>query len=92
MILLTEIKPDIIKMEIKIHLPQDEVINFLQKKGYEVIAYKHIIPASEEFLVSEPKTEIYTFTATKTGEKQSDDVLYLNVFEKELKQHLKELK
>lgn len=91
MIHLTEIKPDIIKMEIKMHLPQMDVINFLQKKGYNVIAFKQIIPASEELLISEPRLEFYTFTATKQGEKQNDDTLYLKVFEKEIKELLKEI-
>ncbi|SKB63563.1 hypothetical protein SAMN05660477_00399 [Soonwooa buanensis] len=88
MIHLTEIKPDLIKMEIKMHLPQMDVINFLQKKGYEVKAFFFVVPASEEFLISEPAFSVSSFTATKDGELQSEETMYLNVFEKEIKSFL----
>ena len=91
MINLSEIPENIIKMEIKMHLPQIDVINFLQKKGYEVKAFSFIVPATEEFLINEPAFQVNTFTATKNGEKQNSDTLYLNVFETELKQLLKEI-
>lgn len=89
MISLTEQKPDLIKMEIKMHLPQMDVINFLQKKGYEVKAFSIVVPACEEFLTSEPAFLLSTFTATKDGQLQTYDTLYLNVFEKEIKDFLK---
>lgn len=91
MIRLTPKAPDLIKMEIKMHLPQEDVIRFLQNRGYEVIAYKQVFPATEEFLVSEPRLELWTFTATKQGEQQSNQTEYLKVFEKELKAFLNEL-
>ncbi|MBP7174051.1 MAG: hypothetical protein KBA33_08315 [Cloacibacterium sp.] len=91
MIRLTPIPPDIIKMEIKMHLPQIDVINYLQKKGYEVKVFSFIVPATEEFLVSEPSFQVNTFTATKDNERQGYSTLYLNVFEKEIKELLKEL-
>lgn len=91
MIRLTPKPPDIIQMEIQIHLPQLDVINFLQKKGYEVKAYTLVLPATEEMLLSEPRTEIHTFTATKPDEKQSEENLFLNVFEKEIKEFLNEI-
>ena len=91
MIRLTPKPPDIIKMEIQMHIPQLDVINFLQKKGYEVKAYTLVFPATEEMLLSEPRTEIHTFTATKPNENQTEENLFLNVFEKEIKDFLKEI-
>ena len=91
MIHLTEKPPDLIKMEIQMHLPQIDVINFLQRKGYEIRAYSIFYPAVEEFLLSEPSTTLYTFTATMQNEKQSKENLYLKVFERELKELLKDL-
>ena len=91
MIRLTLKPPDLIKMEIQMHLPQVDIINFLQKKGYEVKAYTLVFPATEEMLLSEPRTEIHTFTATKPDENQSEENLFLNVFEKEIKEFLNEI-
>ena len=91
MIRLTPKPPDIIKMEIQMHIPQLDVINFLQKKGYEVKAYTLVFPATEEMLLSEPRTEIHTFTATKPNENQTEENLFLNVFEKEIKDFLKDI-
>ena len=91
MIRLTPKPPDIIKMEIQMHIPQIDVINFLQKKGYEVKAFTLVLPPTEEMLLSEPRTEIHTFTATKPDEKQSEENLFLNVFEKEIKHFLNEI-
>ena len=91
MISLTEKAPDLIKMEIKMHIPQMDVIQFLQKKGYEIKSFSYIIPATEEMLLNEPALQINTFTATKPDEKQNNQTLYLKVFETELKSHLKEL-
>ena len=91
MIRLTPKPPDIIKMEIQMHIPQLDVINFLQKKGYEVKAYTLVFPATEEMLLSEPRTEIHTFTATKPNENQSEKNLFLNVFEKEIKEFLNDI-
>lgn len=91
MIRLTPKPPDIIKMEIQMHIPQLDVINFLQKKGYEVKAFTLVLPATEEMLLSEPRTELHTFTATKQNEKQSEENLFLNVFEKEVKEFLNEI-
>ncbi|AKQ39421.1 hypothetical protein AS87_03565 [Riemerella anatipestifer Yb2] len=90
MIRLTPKTPDLIKMEIKTHLPQMDIIQFLQKRGYEVKAYVYREPAEKGFLIDEPPFEWHTFTATKEGEAQSKDNLFLNVFEKELKIVLKE--
>ena len=90
MINLTEKAPDLIKMEIKMHLPQIHVIRFLQSKGYEIKAFAKTYPATEEMLTSEPGFTYHTFTATKPGEEQTFDNHYLKVFEREIKDFLKE--
>ncbi|AQX86109.1 hypothetical protein I6H88_06660 [Elizabethkingia bruuniana] len=90
MIQLTPIN-DVIRMEIKMHIPQSDIISFLQIEGYEIKAFVQKLPATEEMLVNEPKTEVYTFTATKPDEKQSENTLYLKVFETEVKKLLKTL-
>ena len=91
MIRLTPKPPDFIQMEIQMHIPQIDVINFLQKKGYEVKAFTLVLPATEQMLLSEPRTEIHTFTATKPDENQSEENLFLNVFENEIKEFLKDI-
>ncbi|CAI9676959.1 hypothetical protein HZQ97_16360 [Elizabethkingia anophelis] len=90
MIKLTQVN-DIIRMEIKMHIPQSDIISFLQIEGYDIKAFVQKLPATEEMLVNEPKTEVYTFTATKQDEKQSENTLYLKVFETEVKKLLKTL-
>ncbi|WP_407483693.1 hypothetical protein [Elizabethkingia anophelis] len=90
MIKTTQIN-DVIRMEIKMHIPQSDIISFLQMEGYDIKAFVQKLPATEEMLVNEPKTEIYTFTATKPDEKQSENTLYLKVFETEVKKLLKAL-
>ncbi len=66
-----------------------DVINYLQKKGYEIKAFSYTVPATEEFLLSEPAFLVNTFTATKDGEKQSEETEYLKVFEREINEFLK---
>ncbi|SDE80852.1 hypothetical protein [Riemerella columbipharyngis] len=83
-------KNDIIKMEITTHIPQMDIIRFLQCRGYEVKGYCLVLPPEEGFLIDEPRAEIYTFTATKEGEEQSPDNEFLKVFEREVKEVLKE--
>ncbi|WP_260394084.1 hypothetical protein [Riemerella anatipestifer] len=77
-------------MEITTHIPKMDIIAFLQKRGYEIKAYVYREPAEQGFLIDEPPFEWHTFTATKEGEEQSKDNLYLKIFEKEFKKHLKE--
>lgn len=91
MINLTEKAPDLVAMEIKMHLPQTHVIRFLQTKGYEIKAFAKTYPATEEMLTSEPGFTYQTFTATKEGEEQSFKNHYLKVFEKEINEFLKEI-
>lgn len=91
MINLTEKAPDLIKMEIKMHLPQPHVIRFLQSKGYEIKAFTFNVPPSEEFLIIEPGFTVNTFIACKPGEEQGYNTLYLKVFEREINEFLKEI-
>ncbi|MDY3352316.1 hypothetical protein PG357_10025 [Riemerella anatipestifer] len=90
MIRLTPKNPDLIKMEITTHIPQMDIIQFLQRRGYEIKPYVYREPAEKGFLIDEPPFEWHTFTATKEGEEQGKDNLFLNVFEKEVKNLLKE--
>jgi hypothetical protein len=82
---------DTIKLEVKMHTPQSDLFTFLQMRGYEIKPFFFEVPATEEFLVIEPAFTVNTFTATKPDEKQGYDTLYLNVFEKEIKEFLKGL-
>ena len=91
MINLTEKAPDLIAMEIKMHLPLTEIFAFLQMKGYEIKAFTFNVPPSEEFLIIEPGFTVNTFTACKPGEEQGYNTLYLNVFKNEIKQLLNEI-
>ncbi|WP_018675523.1 hypothetical protein [Riemerella columbina] len=77
-------------MEITTHIPQLDIIQFLQKRGYEIKVYQYTEPAESGFIIDEPAREVYTFTATKEGEKQSPETLFLKVFEREIKTLLKE--
>ncbi len=88
MINLTEKPPDIVAMEIKMHIPQSEIFAFLQKRGYEIKAYPIHYEAVEEHLISEPAHTWHTFTATKQDEEQTANHQYLKVFESELKAFL----
>lgn len=92
MINITQINPDLITMDIKMTIPQTVVMEFLQKKGYEIKAFTIFYPAIEEFLISEPARTFNTFTATKPWEKQCENTLYDKVLEKEVQELLKEIK
>ncbi|MCQ0429375.1 hypothetical protein KJX92_00755 [Elizabethkingia anophelis] len=78
-------------MDIKMNIPQGDIISFLQMRGYEIKAFVQVIPAEESMLITEPRKEIHTFTATKENEEQIENTLYLKVFEKEIKELLKGL-
>jgi len=77
-------------MEIKLNIQQPDIFRFLQKRGYEIEPVSYVLPAVEEFLINEPERIVYTFIATKPGEKRSRENVYLKVFEKELREFLKE--
>jgi hypothetical protein len=81
---------EIVQMEIKLHLPQGNVFTFLQKRGYEIKSWLWKFD-DETFPNGITSHESWTFTATKPGEEQNEKVLYLNVFEKEMKQLLNEI-
>ena len=75
----------IITMHARAEMSQGHIIKFLQGQGYEVKGYYLNLPAQEGLLVSEPAISRWTFTATKDSEPQSEENLYLKVFEKEIK-------
>ena len=89
MIKLTEKPPDLVKMDIQLTIPQTEIFQFLQSKGYEIKGFPIHYPANEEFLISEPPHVWHTFTATKQDEAQSNENQFLIVFKKEIKEILK---
>ena len=88
MIQLTEPLIDI-TMKIEMDLSQPKILDYLAKKGYEIKAFRCYYPPKEEMLISEPELTKWTFTATKDSEPQSEENLYLKVFEKEIKNLLK---
>ena len=88
MIQLTEPLIDI-TMKIEMDLSQPKILAYLAKKGYEIKAFCCYYPPKEEMLISEPELTKWTFTATKDSEPQSEENLYLKVFEKEIKRLLR---
>ena len=77
-------------MEIKLNLPHEIIFAFLQKKGYEIKPWLYCF-YDESFPNGTSYHESWTFTATKPDENQSEENLFLNVFEKEIKEVLKEI-
>ena len=78
-----------ITMEIKLTLPHESIFAFLQKKGYEIKPWLYCYE-DESFPNGTSHHESWTFTATKPDESQSEENLFLNVFEKEIKHFLNE--
>lgn len=84
-------KPDqLVIMEIKTTLTQCEIFRFLQNKGYTIESWLWTF-SDETFPGGESWHQVWTFTACQPGETQSEKTMYLNVFEKELKELLKPL-
>ena len=79
-----------ITMEIKLTLPHETIFAFLQKKGYEIKPWLYCYQ-DESFPAGKTYHESWTFTATKPDESQSEENLFLNVFEKEIKEFLKDI-
>ena len=79
-----------ITMEIKLNLPLESIFAFLQKKGYEIRPWLYCYE-DESFPAGKTHHEKLTFTATKPDESQSEENLFLNVFEKEMKEFLNEI-
>ena len=79
-----------ITMEIKLTLPHETIFAFLQKKGYEIKPWLYRF-CDETFPGGKTYHEKWTFTATKPDENQSEENLFLNVFEKEMKEFLNEI-
>ena len=89
---MIRIKPQLetIEMEIKLTLPHETIFAFLQKKGYEIKPWLYCYE-DDSFPAGKTYHERLTFTATKPDESQSEENLFLNVFEKEMKEFLKEI-
>lgn len=79
-----------ITMEIKLNLPLESIFAFLQKKGYEIKPWLYCYK-DESFPNGISHHESWTFTATKTDESQSEETLFLTVFEKEIKEILNKI-
>ena len=79
-----------ITMEIKLTLPHESIFAFLQKKGYEIKPWLYCYK-DESFPAGKTYHEKVTFTATKEDQNQSEENLFLNVFEKEIKEFLKDI-
>ena len=77
-------------MEIKLTLPHESIFAFLQKKGYEIKPWLYCYE-DDSFPAGKTHHERLTFTATKPDESQSEENLFLNVFEKEIKHFLNEI-
>lgn len=87
MIKLTEPLFDI-TMKIEMDLPQTQILEFLNQKGYRIEAYRLYLPPTEEILVSEKELLKWSFCALKPNEMPSSEKDYLKVFEREIKQLL----
>lgn len=82
---------ELIKMYIQLNIEHTTILDFLNNRGYKVKSFLYKTPVEKGFLIDEPATERWTFTATKEGETQSESNLFLKVFEKEIKLLLKEV-
>lgn len=65
-------------------IPQSEVFELLQKKGYEIKSWLWVYE-DETFPNGKNRNESWTFTATKDGEEQGESNIYTEVFDKEVK-------
>lgn len=83
MLRITE-QEKVIQMKIEMTIPQTEVFEFLQKKGYEIKSFLWIYE-DETFPGGVNLNETWTFTATKNGETQSEKTIYTAVLDKEVK-------
>lgn len=81
----------IIKMKIETNIPQSDIFEFLQKLGYEIKSWLWKFE-DETFPNGISYHESWTFTATRNGEEQSEDTLFLTVFKQELTKLLQEFK
>lgn len=88
--MLIPISKNIIRMEIKLHLPHESIFAFLQKRGYEIKPYLYCF-YDETFPGGKTYHEKMTFTATKENDHQSEKSLFLTVFEKEIKSFLNDI-
>lgn len=80
-----------ITMKIEMDLPQNQILEYLNGKGYRIEAYRRYFPPDEEMLVSEKELFQWSFSALKESENPSSDNDYLKVFEREMKKLLNNL-
>lgn len=91
MIELRETNKNLIKMKIEMTIPQGDIFNFLHERGYEVKSWLWTF-TDESFPNGTSQHESWTFTATKPAEIQSEETIYMTVFEREMKCILKDFK
>lgn len=65
-------------------IPQTEIFEFLQKKGYEIKSWLWEF-TDETFPGGVTSLESWTFTACKASEIQCEENIYTRVFDKEVK-------
>lgn len=79
---------NVTKMKIEINLTQTEIFEFLLKKGYEIRSWLWQF-TDDTFPNGLTHHSTWTFTACKIGEYQNEKTIYTKVFDKEIKEILK---
>ena len=87
MISLIPTSKEMIRMEIKMHLPHETIFTFLQKRGFLLKPFLHQYEDTS-FPNGTTKGESLTWTATKPGTEPAEEHRFLKVFETELKEVL----
>lgn len=81
---IQEENPDLLSIYYKTTMDQQTAFNFLQSKGYRVKEWLWKFQDTT-FPNGTTNHEVWTFTATKNDEKQSEETLYKRILENELK-------
>ena len=89
MITITE-NENVLKMKIEMTIPQSQIFEFLQKKGYEIKSWLWQF-TDETFPNGTSNHETWTFTATKKWEKQCENTIYYTVFQKEVQKFIQQI-
>lgn len=90
MIRIIEEIENVIKMKIELNFTQSQIFEFLQNQGYEIKSWLWEF-TDETFPGGVTSHQIWTFTACKVTEKQSEETIYTKVFNNEVKQLLNQL-
>ena len=90
MIRIIPIYKELLRMEIKLHINHETIFAFLKRNGYEIKAWLYCYE-DESFPNGINYNEKYTFTATKPNEQQSEATIFTTVFEREIKELLKQI-